>query len=275
MIETLQYEFMRNALFAGLLASITCGIIGSYVVVKKMVFISGGISHASLGGVGMGYFLGINPILGALFFTPAAALAMGLVTKRTKLHEDTAIGILWAVGMALGFIFIGLTPGYVPDPFSYLIGNILMVSSLDIILMIILAIVILSVTVLLYKEFLSLSFDEEFSTVAGAPTEPLYLILLCLIALTVVVLIRVVGIILVIALLTIPAAMARQFTHDLKRMMLLSILLCAVFAIAGLWLSYELDLPSGPTIILVSGTAFLVSLVVSKLGSKKLPPHKI
>jgi zinc transport system permease protein len=274
-IEILQYEFMRNALFAGLLAAITCGIIGSYVVVKRMVFISGGISHASLGGVGMGYFLGINPILGALFFTPAVALAMGLVTKRTKLPEDTAIGILWAVGMALGFIFIGLTPGYLPDPFSYLIGDILMVSSFDIVLMIILAIVIVSVIVLLYKEFLSLSFDEEFSTVVGVPTEPLYLILLCLIALTVVVLIRVVGIILVIALLTIPAAMARQFTYSLKRMMLISVLLCAVFAVAGLWLSYELDLPSGPTIILVGGTAFLVSLVVSKLGRKKLPPQNI
>lgn len=275
MIEALQYEFMRNALFAGLLAAIVCGIIGTYVVVKKMVFISGGISHASLGGIGMGIFLGVNPVLGALFFTPAAALAMGLVTKRTKLAEDTAIGILWAVGMALGFIFIGLTPGYVPDPFSYLIGDILIVSSLDIMLMIILAIVIISVIALLYKEFLALSFDEEFSTVAGVPTERLYLILLCLIALTVVVLIRVVGIILVIALLTIPAAMARQFTHNLKRMMLLSVLLSAIFVVAGLWLSYELDLASGPTIILVSGATFLASLGISKLGSKRLPPQKI
>lgn len=275
MIEALQFEFMRNALFAGLLAAVTCGIIGCYVVVKKMVFISGGISHASLGGIGMGIFLGVNPVLGALFFTPAAALVMGLVTKRTKLAEDTAVGILWAVGMALGFIFIGLTPGFVPDPFSYLIGNILIVSSLDIILMIILVVVIVSVIVLLYKEFLALSFDEEFSTVTGVPTEPLYLILLCLIALTVVVLIRVVGIILVIALLTIPAAMARQFTYNLKRMILLSILLSAVFVVAGLWLSFELDLASGPTIILVSGAAFLASLGVSKLGSKRLSPQKI
>lgn len=275
MIDALQYEFIRNALFAGLLAAIACGIIGAYVIVNRMVFISGGISHASFGGIGLGYFLGINPILGALFFTIASALGIGLVTKKTKLSEDTAVGILWAVGMALGIIFIGLTPGYAPDLFSYLFGNILTVPPSDLIMMLVLDIVIISVVFLLYKEFLTISFDEEFGTVVGIPTDRLYLILLCLIALTVIVLIRVVGIILVIALLTIPAAMARQFTHSLKKMMLLSILFGAVFAIAGLWLSYELDLASGATIILVSGTIFIVSLGFSKLRRKKLPPQKI
>jgi zinc transport system permease protein len=275
MIDALQYEFMRNALFAGLLAAIACGIIGAYVIVNRMVFISGGISHASFGGIGLGYFLGINPILGALFFTIASALGMGLVTKRTKLPEDTAVGILWAVGMALGIIFIGLTPGYAPDLFSYLFGNILTVPTSDLVMMLVLDTVIISVVFLLYKEFLAISFDEEFGTVVGIPSDRLYLILLCLIALTVIVLIRVVGIILVIALLTIPAAMARQFTHSLKKMMLLSILFGAIFAIVGLWLSYELDLASGATIILVSGTVFIVSLGLSKLRRKKLPPQKI
>ena len=122
MLEVLQYEFMRNALLAGLLAAIACGIIGTYVIVKRMVFISGGIAHASFGGIGLGYLLGINPVLGALFFAIASALGMGLVTRRTKLPEDTAIGILWAMGMALGVIFIGLAPGYAPDLFSYLFG---------------------------------------------------------------------------------------------------------------------------------------------------------
>lgn len=269
MLEVLQYEFMRNALLAGLLAAIACGIIGTYVIVKRMVFISGGVAHASFGGIGLGYLLGINPVLGALFFAIASALGMGLVTRRTKLPEDTAIGILWAMGMALGVIFISLAPGYAPDLFSYLFGNILTVPLSDLVIMLILDVVIISVVFLLYKEFLALSFDEEFSTVVGMPTERLYLILLGLIALTVVVLIRVVGIILVIALLTIPAAMARQYTHSLKKVMCLSILFGAVFAVSGLWLSYIVDLASGATIILVAGILFLGSWGLSELRKRQ------
>ncbi len=267
MLEVLQYEFIQNALIAGLLASIACGIVGVYVVVKKTVSISGGIAHASFGGIGLGYFLGINPVLGAMFFAIASALGMGLIIRRTRLPEDTAIGILWAMGMASGIIFIGLTPGYAPDLFSYLFGNILTVPTLDLVLMLILDIVIILVVVLLYKELLFISFDEEFSTVVGVPTSRLYLLLLCLVALTVVVLIRVVGIILVIALLTIPAAIARHFTHGLKKMMLLAILLGIVFTFSGLWLSYLLDLASGATIILVSGFSLFISFSVSRLFS--------
>jgi zinc transport system permease protein len=268
MLDALQYEFMRNALVAGVLAAIACGIIGAYVVVKKMVSVSGAISHSSFGGIGLGYYVGISPILGALFFTIASALGMGVVIKRTRLPEDTAIGILWAMGMAIGIIFIGLTPGYAPDLFSYLFGDILAVPFSDIILMIALDAVIAVIVVALYKEFLALSFDEEFGTVTGVPVQTLYLLMLCMIALTVVVLIRVVGIILVIALLTIPAALARQFTHDLKKMMLLSILLGAILTFGGLWLSYELDLASGATIILLSGTMLLVTMALSRLRGK-------
>ena len=266
MLEALQYEFMRNALIAGLLAAVACGIVGVYVVVKRIVFISGGIAHASFGGIGLGYLVGISPVLGAMFFSLASALGMGLVIKRTKLPEDTAIGILWATGMALGIIFIGLAPGYAPDLFSYLFGSILTVPVSDLILMLVLDAVIIAVVFLLYKEFLALSFDEEFGRVVGVPTEGLYLLLLCLIALTVVVLIRVVGIILVIALLTIPAALAKQFTHDLRKMMMLAILIGAIFTFSGLWLSYVLDLASGATIILVSGTVLLLSFGFSKLN---------
>lgn len=271
MLEVLQYEFMHNALMAGFLAAVACGIVGVYVVVKKVVFVSGGIAHASFGGIGLGYFLGINPVLGAMVFTVASALSIGLVTRRTKLPEDTAIGILWAMGMALGIIFVGLTPGYAPDLFSYLFGNILTVPAFDLILMLILDAVIIILVVLLYKEFLFISFDEEFSTVSGVPTEGLYLLLLCLVALTVVVLIRVVGIILVIALLTIPAALARQFTYSLKKMMLLAILAGVIFTFGGLWLSYVLDLASGATIILVSGTVLFISFGINKLRSKTRP----
>lgn len=264
MLEALQYEFMQNALLAGLLASIACGIVGVFVVVKKVVFISGGIAHASFGGIGLGYLVGINPVLGAMAFTIASALGIGLVTRKTRLPEDTAIGILWAMGMALGIIFIGLSPGYAPDLFSYLFGNILTVPGFDLMLMAVLDAVIIVLVVLLYRELLYLSFDEEFSRVSGVPTGALYLLLLCLVALTVVVLIRVVGIILVIALLTIPAALARQFTHSLKKMMLLATLAGIVFTFAGLWLSYLLDLASGATIILVSGTTLFISFGIAR-----------
>jgi zinc transport system permease protein len=268
MLDALQYEFMRNALIAGVLAAVACGIIGTYVVVKKMVSVSGAISHSSFGGIGLGYYLGINPILGALFFTIASALGMGLVIKRTRLPEDTAIGILWAMGMAIGIIFIGLTPGYAPDLFSYLFGNILAVPFSDLMLMLALDAAIVVIVIALYKELLTVSFDEEFGTVTGVPVEALYLLLLCMIALTVVVLIRVVGIILVIALLTIPAALARQFTHDLKKMMPLAIIFGALFSFGGLWLSYELDLASGATIILLSGTVLLATLGLSWLRNR-------
>lgn len=258
MFGLLQYEFMRNALIAGLLASVSCGIIGAFVVVKKMVSISGAISHASFGGIGLGYFLRINPILGALFFSTLSALGMGLVSRRTRLSEDTAIGIMWAVGMAAGIIFIGLTPGYAPDLFSYLFGSILTVPLFDIIMMLVLDIFTITVISLLYKEFFAVSFDEEFATVMGVPTEALYLTLLCLVALTIVILIRIVGVILVIALLTIPAAAARQFTYNLKVMILLSILFGALFTFTGLLLSYYLDLASGATIIMVSAASFSI-----------------
>jgi len=266
----LEYEFMRNALLAGLLASVACGIIGTYVVVKRIVFISGGIAHASLGGIGLGYLAGISPVLGAMFFSLASALSMGLVIRRTRLPEDTAIGILWALGMALGIVFIGLSPGYAPDLFSYLFGNILTVPFYDIILMLVLDIVIIGIVVAFYKEFLALSFDEEFGTVVGVPVEALYLLLLCMIALTVVILLRVVGMILVIALLAIPATLARQFTDNLRRMMLLAILFGIIFTFGGLWLSYVLDLASGATIILFGGTVLLVYFGLSRLLRKRI-----
>ncbi|MDP2917666.1 MAG: metal ABC transporter permease [Dehalococcoidia bacterium] len=264
MLDLLQYEFMRNALLAGLLASIACGIIGTYVVVQRIVFISGGISHTAFGGIGLGYLVGINPVLGAVFFTIPSALAMGVISRKTRLPEDTAIGILWAIGMALGIIFIGLAPGYAPDLFSYLFGNILTVPTSDLLLMAALDVFIIIVVLALYKEFLALAFDREFGRVVGVPVEALYLLLLCLIALTVVILIRVVGIVLVIALLTIPAALARQFTYHLKRMMLLSVLFSMAFTFGGLWLSFQLDLASGATIIILAGVVFLAYAGISR-----------
>jgi zinc transport system permease protein len=268
MFEAFQFEFMRNAMLAGLLASVACGIVGVYVVVKKIVSMSGSIAHSSFGGIGLGYLLNFSPVLGAMFFSLLSALTMGLVTRRTKLPEDTATGILWALGMALGVIFIGLSAGYAPDLMSYLFGNILTVPVGDLYLMAALDLIIVALAVAFYKEFLLLSFDEEFGTVVGMPVNGLYLLLLCMVALTVVVLIRVVGMILVIAMLTFPAAMARQFTHDIKKMMVLAVIFGMLFTFGGLWISYVLNLASGATIILLSGLALLLTYITAGLRNR-------
>ena len=268
MFEAFQFEFMRNAMMAGLLGSVACGIVGVYVVVKKIVSMSGSIAHASFGGIGLGYLLNFSPVLGAMFFSLLSALTMGLVTRKTKLPEDTATGILWALGMALGVIFIGLSAGYAPDLMSYLFGNILTVPVSDLYLMAALDLIIVALAVAFYKEFLLLSFDEEFGTVVGMPVNGLYLLLLCMVALTVVVLIRVVGMILVIAMLTFPAAMARQFTHDIKKMMVLAVVFGMLFTFGGLWISYMLNLASGATIILLSGVVLLLTYVAVGLRKR-------
>jgi zinc transport system permease protein len=271
MFDLLQYSFIQNALAAAILASIACGIIGVYVVVKKIVFISGGIAHASFGGIGLGYYLGINPMLGVLPFSLVSALIMGTVSKKSKIPEDSAIGILWSLGMALGVIFVYLTPGYAPDLMTYLFGNILTVPRFDLYLMLGVDIIIVGAVYLFYKEFLSLCFDEEFTTVQGFPTEKLYLFLLCIIALTIVVLIKVVGIILVIALLTIPATLSRRFTHNLKQMMLISIVFGTAISVAGIGLSYALDVPSGATIILVLSLVYgLVAFGMGILENRRI-----
>ncbi|MGP3668130.1 MAG: metal ABC transporter permease [Candidatus Bathyarchaeota archaeon] len=264
MIEIFQYEFMRNALVATFLVSIACGIVGTYVVIKRIVFITGGISHSAFGGIGLGYMLGLNPILTTIPFTVFTALSIGIISRRLKMGEDIAIGILWAVGMALGVIFISLRPGYVSDLFSYLFGSILAVSSFDLVVMLVLDVVIVTFFLLFYREFLAISFDEEFSRVVGVPVRSLYLLLLCLVALSVVVLIRVAGIILVIALLTIPAAISGQLVYNIKKLVLLSIFTGMCLTITGLWLSYMLNLPSGATIVLVLGAAFTFSLLFKR-----------
>lgn len=258
MIELLQYEFMRNALLAAILVSIACGIVGAFIVIKKIVFISGGITHAAFGGIGLGYLLNINPVLAALPFSLFSALAIGILAKKARVSEDSAIGILWSVGMALGILFISFSPGYAPDLIGYLFGSILTVPMTDIIIMFILDIIIIITVLFLYKELHALSFDEEFSKIVGVPTQTLYLILLCLVALSIIVLIRVVGIILVIALLTIPATIAKQFTTKLKKLIIVSSLIAVALTMVGLWLSYVFNLPSGATIVLLLAFVFIV-----------------
>jgi len=264
-MEILQFEFIRNSLIAAVLVNVACGIVGSYIVIKRITFISGGISHTAFGGVGLGHLLGINPVLTALPFSVLAGILIGILSKKTKVNEDTAIGMLWVVGMALGIIFINLTTGYAPDLFGYLFGSILTVTPFDLYMMLCLNLVIILMTVLFFREFLFICFDEEFSTVVGVPATILYFALLCLISLSVVILIRVVGVILVIGLLTIPAVISRGFTHNIKKLMLLSIVIGISLTVGGLFLSYMVDLACGPTIILVLGGAFLVSLLFRRI----------
>ena len=263
-----EQTFLQHALIAGLLASVACGIAGTYVVVKRIVFISGGISHAVLGGMGIAYYYGSNPIHGAVIASLIAALIIGYISLQYHQYEDTIIGAVWAVGMAIGILFIYKTPGYTVDLMSYLFGNILMVGTDRLHVLALLDGIILVAVVLFFKRFLAVCFDEEYSRLQDVSVLATYLLLLCLIALTVVILIQVVGVILVIALLTLPAATARHFVHSLGRMMMLATLLAALFTTTGLIVSYEPGLPAGATIIVIAGAAYLLATGLRGVAGK-------
>ena len=254
-----QHAFLQHALAAGLLASVGCGVVGTYVVVKRIAFLAGGIAHAVLGGMGVAYYLGADPLWGALAAALVTAFLVGWVSLRWRQHEDTLVGALWAVGMAVGVLFLSRAPGYGPDLMSYLFGNILMVTREDLYLMAAIDGGILLVVGVLYKPFLAVCFDDEHALLRGVRVELVYLLLLALVAVTVVLLIRVVGLILVIALLTLPAAIAAQYVGSIGRMMLLATALGATFTSGGLALSYGADLPSGSVIIVLAGLAYLAS----------------
>ncbi len=263
MIETvIRYTFIQNAIYAAVLASIVCGIIGTIVIEKKLVMMSGGIAHTSFGGIGMGYFLNIEPIFGALIFSILSSITVATIRRRTDTNSDTLIGIFWAMGMAIGILFIAFTPGYPPDISSYLFGDILTVSKLDLKLMIILDSLVVFIVVSLFNNWKAFLFDEEFSFVIGIRTDILEYLLFILIALTIVVLIRVVGVILVIALLTAPPAIARLFTYNLKKMILTAILLGMIFSLLGLWISYFFNIASGATIILLAGATYTFTVFI-------------
>jgi zinc transport system permease protein len=260
-----KYSFIQNAVMAGMLSSLACGITGTYVVVRRITFISGGIAHAVLGGMGIAYYLGVDPLVGAVVTALLSAILLGLVNLKAKQHEDTVIGALWAVGMAVGIIFMSMTPGYNVDLMSFLFGNILMVTGPALRILLLLDLIILLIVAVFYRQFLLVCFDEEYARLRGLPVDFLYILLLCLIALTVVILIKVVGLILVIALLTLPAAVAGLFTRNLRKMMGWAIVLGLLFTIVGLVISYNLNLPSGAMIIIIAGSSYLCALGIHKL----------
>ena len=266
----LSQGFLQNALIAALLASFGCGIVGSFVVVKRIGYLAGGIAHTILGGLGIAYYLGTDPRAGAMVAAIAAALIIGGVSLRWKQHEDIIIGAMWAVGMAIGIVFISQTPGYNVDLMSYLFGNILMVSRTDLYVMAGLDVVVAAVAALFYKQLLAVCFDEEFARIRGVKVGAIYLLLLCMVAVTVVSLIQVVGLILVIALFTLPAAIASQFVGSVAAMIVTSCVLGAAFGFIGIGVSYANNLPSGATIILVAGLTYLFSFVIARFTRRRI-----
>ena len=263
--------FVRNALFAGILSSILFGVLGSVVTVKRIAGLAGAISHAVLGGIGLALFLsakgivpGLSPIAGALVFAVVAAALIGFVSLKAKQREDTVINALWAIGMSIGIVFIAKTPGYA-DPMSYLFGNILLVSTQDLVLLAMLDAAVIYLAWRYYPQIEATAFDEEFAQTRGVATDLVFLILLAITAIAVVLLQTFVGIVMVIAMLTLPAGTAGYFSRNLAGMMVFGSVLALVFSIAGLVVSWSLDLPSGAVVVLVAGATFLAA---SALGAR-------
>lgn len=269
MWEALQLEFVRNALMAGVLVSIVCGVIGTLVVVNRIVFLAGGIAHAAYGGIGLAFFMGWPYAVGTTGVSILSAGVMAAVTLKARHRVDAMVGVIWAVGMAIGVVLLDLTPGYNVDLMSYLFGSILAVPGSDLWQMAAIGIAVIAIVTYYYNDFLAMSYDDEFARLRNVPVTFLYCLLLGMVALTVVMIIRVVGLILVIALLTIPPFIAEKFTGSLRAMMVLSSILSCLFTITGLWLSYLLNLTSGATIILVAAAGFFTSALWEHLKPRR------
>lgn len=264
MAEMFSYTFMQNAFILTVLASISCGVVGSLITVNRMSSFTGSIAHASFGGLGLAYLVGIHPMIGVTVFAVGSALGIGALSDRSKLGSDTAMAALWATGMAAGLVFIKLSGTYTADLMSWLFGSLMSVSKADIFLTATLDLVVLGSVVFLYKEFVGISYDLEFTRIQGVPVWFIRGLFLVMAALTTIVLMKVTGLIMVIALLTIPAAIAEKFSSSLRKMMVLASILSLLFSIAGLFLSWWLDLPSGPVIILLSSIVYFLTLFTGK-----------
>ncbi|MBQ6847606.1 MAG: metal ABC transporter permease [Clostridia bacterium] len=259
-----KYQFLQNALAIGLLSALICGIMGVIITEKKLLMLSGGIAHTAYGGVGLGYLIGIQPIIGALIFSTASAVVIGKINRTKRVQSDVVIALLWSAGMALGITFTGLMPGYPPDMNSYLFGNILSVSHSDILVLAVLSFITLSVYIIFQNDWKAYLFDTAFAEISGINTAVLEYTLLILVALCVVALIKAVGIILCLALLSAPAASAALFSKTLKGRIILSVILTLIFNLTGLTLSYYFGIASGATIVLVAILTYFILLFVTK-----------
>lgn len=265
MIDLLEYAFFRNALFGSLLTAIACGIVGTYIVSRRLVFISGGITHASFGGLGLGFYLGMNPILMAMLFSILSAFGVEWVSKTQNVREDSAIAGVWSLGMALGVIFIFLTPGYAPNLSAYLFGNILTISAADIRWIAALVVVLILVCALFLRNIVYVAFDRDFAVTQHLPVKAIEYMMMFFIAVTIVLSIRLVGIMLLMSLLTLPQITVNLFTSSFKKIIWGSILIGFLACVSGLVLSYYLNVPSGAFIILVLVVLFLILKAIKSL----------
>jgi len=269
--ELLQYAFFRNALSGSLFASIACGIIGTYVVSRRLVFISGGITHASFGGLGIGFYFSLPPLLSAMAFSVLSAFGIQWLSRRQGVREDSAIAVFWSLGMALGIILTFLSPGYSPNLSEYLFGNILTITQTDIVALVVLSLVLLLFFALFYHDIVSVSFDTEFAKTRRVPTQFIEYTMMLFIAVTIVLSIRLVGIVLLMSLITVPQMTANLFTVNYSKIILLSILFSFVGCVAGLFLSYYLNVPSGAFIIFVLIIMFFLAKAVQTLAKQNRP----
>ena len=265
MIDILHYSFFQNALLGALLASVVCGIVGTYIVTRRLVFISGGIAHASFGGIGLGVLMGINPILSAMIFAVLSAFGVEWMSRKGAVREDSAIAMFWTFGMSVGIICCFLSPGFMPDLPSFLFGSILTIGTLDLCLLGVLSVIVILCMVFFYREVLSVAFDRTFAESQGLPVRWIEYGMMALIALTIVSTLRMVGIVLALSLLTIPQMTANLFTLNYKRMMFLSIVIGWADCLFGLAMSYWLNVPSGASIIFFS----IIVYAIAKLLLRK------
>ena len=259
--EVLQYKFLIHAVLASVLCGVACGMVGTYVVCRRLVFLSGGITHSSFGGIGIAYYLGLNPLLGAFCFAVLSAIGIEACAADKRIREDSAIGLIWSLGMAVGIIFVYMTPGYAPNLMSFLFGNILSVTVSDLIGMAVVVAAVVVVFALFYRPVMYMAFDREYAASQNVPTRWIGYLMAVLIAVTIVISIRVVGIVLLISLLTMPAVIANQLTRSFGRMMAGASVVAVVGTLIGLYASYLLDIPSGAATIFV----LTVALIIVKL----------
>lgn len=258
----ISYSFLQNAFIAAVLSGIACGIVGTYIISRRMVFLSGGITHASFGGIGIAYYLGLNPIGGAMVFAVLSALGVEWASAKGRIREDSAIGIVWSVGMAIGLLFIYLTPGYAANLMTYLFGDVLTVSHSNIIALAVLAVVLIGVMLFFGRPIIYAAFDREFAKSQGVRADAILTLMTVLTSVAIVLSIRIVGIVLLISLLTIPPVIASSFTKSYMRIVTLSSLFAVIGNVVGLYVAYKIDLPVGvSTIILLAIALFVVKLL--------------
>lgn len=261
-MEILSYSFFQNALLGVLFVSIAAGIIGTYVVSRRMVFITGGITHACFGGLGLGFFLGINPIAMAAVFAIAAATGVEWMSTRQNVRQDSAIGVIWALGMALGTLFIFLSPGYVPELTSFLFGNVLTITSTDIILFAAYLVVLLAFFAVFYPQILLCAFDPDFAATRRLKVSTINLAMTIMIAICIVLTIRLIGIMLLMSLLTMPQMIAEMFTNRFHHMMIISSLVSIACSVLGIFCSYWIAVPASATIVLTLVAAYAVARII-------------